>query len=101
MRYWAKVLDNKVLKVIVAEEEFFDTFVDSSAGEWIETTKDNYAGIGYTYDAENNAFYSPQPYPSWSLDKENFKWNTPTPFPEDGHNYLWNEDNKEWEKIQE
>ena len=101
MSYWAKVLDNKVLKVIVAEEEFFDTFIDSSPGEWIETTKNNYAGIGYTYDSENNAFYSPQPYPSWTLDKENFRWQPPTPFPEDGNNYLWNEDNKEWEKIEE
>jgi hypothetical protein len=101
MKYWAKVLDNKILQVIVAEEEFFDTFIDSSPGEWIETTKDNYAGIRYTYDSENNAFYSPQPYPSWILDKENFKWNPPIPFPEDGYNYLWNEDNKEWEKIEE
>ncbi len=101
MSYWAKVLDNIVVKVIVTEEEFFETFVDSSPGKWIETTKANYADKGYTYNEEDNDFYPPQPYPSWTLDKENFRWQPPTPFPEDGNNYLWNEDNKEWEMIQE
>ena len=53
-----------------------------------------YAGIGYTYDAINDVFIAPQPYPSWSLD-QNFDWQPPTPMPTDGRWY-WNEDSLSW-----
>ena len=53
-----------------------------------------YAGIGYTYDAVNDVFITPQPYPSWSLD-ENFDWQPPTPRPE-GDFWYWNEDSLSW-----
>ena len=53
-----------------------------------------YAGIGYTYDAVNDVFITPQPYPSWSLD-ENFDWQPPTPMPTEGEWY-WSEENGEW-----
>jgi hypothetical protein len=53
-----------------------------------------YAGIGYTYDAVNDVFITPQPYPSWSLD-ENFDWQPPTPRPE-GDLWYWNEDSLSW-----
>ena len=98
MKYFAKVLDEKVVNVIVAEQEFIDTFVDETPGEWIETSVDthgnqnpkgtplrgNYAGIGYTYDATNDVFYAPAPYPSWTLNETTCHMGMPRPYPDDG-----------------
>ena len=58
----------------------------------------NYAGIGDTYDADGDAFYGPQPYPSWSLD-EVYVWQTPSPYPDDGKRYFWDEDTLSWVDI--
>jgi hypothetical protein len=123
MGHFAKVLQGKVINVIVAEPEFFDTFVDSSPGEWIQTSyntrgnvyykpdsdepsedqskalRANYAGIGHIYDANNDVFYEPQPYPSWSLNTEIWIWEPPTPKPLDGKSYYWNEEIKNWEPL--
>jgi len=57
-----------------------------------------YAGIGFTYDAVNDVFIAPQPYPSWSLD-ENFDWQPPTPRPTDGKFYAWNEETQGWDEV--
>lgn len=56
----------------------------------------NYAGIGYSYDAQRDAFIPPQPYPSWSLNEDSCTWNPPIPMPTDGRTYNWNEDLKTW-----
>lgn len=56
----------------------------------------NYAGFGFTYDPERDAFIAPQPFPSWQLDEETCKWNAPTPYPTDGSIYLWNEAELNW-----
>lgn len=53
-----------------------------------------FAGIGFTYDSENDVFIRPQPYPSWTLD-QNFDWQSPFPAP-DGDAYVWNEENQDW-----
>ena len=100
MSHFAKVTDGKVTQVIVAEKEFFDTYVDSTPGEWIQTSyntrggvhygqdgnpdggvalRGNYAGIGYTYDRENDVFYAPQPGPEWVLNKTTWTWENPNP----------------------
>ena len=93
MSHFAKVLDGKVVNVIVAESEFFDTFVDSSPGTWLQTSyntlggkhpegrplRKNYAGIGYTYDPARDAFIPPQPDPAWTLDEETCQWVNPNP----------------------
>ena len=93
MSHFAKVLDGKVVNVIVAEQEFFDTFVDSSPGTWLQTSyntsggkhpegrplRKNYAGIGYTYDPVRDAFIPPQPDPTWTLDEEACQWINPNP----------------------
>lgn len=55
----------------------------------------HYAGIGYTYDPDRDAFYPPQPYPSWTLD-DDCNWQPPTPRPTDNEMYEWNETNREW-----
>ena len=114
MAHFAKVVDGKVTQVIVAEKEFFDTFVDSSPGEWIQTSynthggvhknggtplRKNYAGIGYSYDRTKDAFISPKPYPSWVLNDETCLWGAPTPMPIDEKMYLWNEPTLAWIEI--
>ena len=59
----------------------------------------NYAGIGYTYDEEKDAFIPPQPYASWTLDEETCLWNPPIPCPNDENKYIWNETDSVWEKV--
>ena len=112
MSHFAKVLDGKVVNVIVAEQEFFDTFVDSSPGTWLQTSyntsggkhpegrplRKNYAGIGYTYDPVRDAFIPPQPYASWTLDEETCLWQSPVAMPTDGKQYVWNEETLQWEE---
>lgn len=80
MSHFAKVHNGKVINVIVAELEFFNTFIDSSPGNWIQTSyngtiRKNYAGIGYTYDRVRDAFIPPQPTEgSWTLDEATCQW---------------------------
>jgi len=110
MSHFAKVVDGKVAQVIVAEKEFFDTFVDLSPGTWIQTSynthanqhpqnkplRGNYAGIGYTYDATNDVFYAPQPFSSWILNNTTWTWESPVSYPTDGKLYYWDETTKNW-----
>lgn len=113
MSHFAKVVDGIVTQVIVAEPEFFKTFVDTSPGEWIQTSyntrggqhpegrplRKNYAGAGYTYDRERDAFIPPQPFPSWTLNEETCLWQAPVPRPEDGKPYDWDEDQQNWVEV--
>lgn len=57
----------------------------------------NYAGLGYLYDAERDAFIAPKPFDSWVLDEETCQWNAPVPYPTDGFTYFWNETDLDWE----
>jgi hypothetical protein len=59
----------------------------------------NYAGIGFTYDFERDAFIAPKPYDSWTLNEESCLWQAPTPYPTDGFTYVWNENKREWELL--
>jgi hypothetical protein len=113
MSHFAKVTDGKVTQVIVAEKEFFDTFVDSSPGTWLQTSynthgnqhpegrplRGNYAGIGYNYDASNDVFYAPQPFPSWTLNNTTWLWEAPVAYPTDDKKYKWNESITNWEEV--
>ena len=120
MAHFAKVCDSKVVQVIVAEPEFFDTFVDSSPGEWIQTSyntrggihygsdgnpdggvalRGNYAGIGFTYDRTNDVFYGPQPFSSWILNTNTWSWDPPVAYPSDGKRYEWNEETQNWVEV--
>ena len=106
MAHFAKVLNGKVEKVIVADEDYFNTFVDNSPGEWIQTSyntlagvhkgggtplRKNFAGIGDTYDKDKDAFYAPQPYTSWTLNETTCQWEPPVTKPDDDKVYSWNE----------
>ena len=114
MAHYAKVNNGIVEQVIVAEAEFFQTFIDTSPGTWIQTSyntrggvhtlggtplRKNFAGIGYTYDAEKDAFIAPKPFPSWVLDEETCVWNAPVSRPDDGEKYKWNESTISWDLV--
>ena len=123
MAHYAKVLDGKVTKVIVAEQEFIDNLVDDSPGQWIKTSynthggvhyaddtketisddqtkslRKNYAGVGFNYDATADAFYAPKPYDSWTLNTTTYLWGAPVAKP-DGH-YIWNEETQTWDAVE-
>jgi hypothetical protein len=59
----------------------------------------NYAGLGFTFDPDRDAFIPPKPYPSWQLIEETCQWESPTPYPTDGFTYSWNESNLAWELV--
>jgi hypothetical protein len=59
----------------------------------------NYAGVGYKYDAQRDAFIPPQPFPSWTLNEASCLWESPTPYPTDGQFYQWNEATTSWMLI--
>ena len=114
MSHYAKVSDNKVTQVIVAEAEFFTNFVDTSPGEWIQTSynthggvhakggiplRKNYAGIGYTYDQNKDAFIPPQPFLSWALNETTCLWDSPMPYPNDNKRYRWDESTISWVEL--
>lgn len=126
MAHYAKVVDGVVTQVIVAEPEFFDTFIDTSPGEWLKTSynmkggvyydpetnqpaddqsviigdeareRKNFAGVGYLYDNVRNAFMSPQPYASWNLNETSCLWEAPIEYPTDGGVYVWDEETTSW-----
>ena len=101
---FAKVRNGIVIDVMVADQDFMDNFIDTSAGTWIETKEDgsirkNYAGIGYTYDETRDAFIAPKQYPSWTLNEDTCKWECPVAYPDDGNMYIWNETDQQWDEV--
>ena len=111
MAHYAKVVNGTVTRVIVAEAEFFDTFVDDSPGEWIQTSyntragthtlggsplRKNFASIGGTYDVTKDAFIPPKIFESWILNEDKCIWEPPTPEPNDGKDYYWDESLRSW-----
>lgn len=123
MAHYAKIEQGIVTKVIVAEADFFDTFIDDSAGSWIQTSyntrggvhyqpnsntpsenqslalRKNFAGIGYSYDQTKDAFIPPKPFDSWILNEDTCLWEAPVAYPDDGQNYEWNESTKQWDLV--
>lgn len=101
MKYAAKIENGAVTAVItVSDEEGVEWAINTFGGNWLETWTDggrrkNYAGIGYAYDAELDAFLTPKPYASWVLDEENFQWEAPVPMPPGGP-WVWDEEYEEW-----
>ena len=118
MAHFAQLDDNNVVTqvIVVANEELLLDGVESEDkgvifckslfGEdtkWKQTSyngniRKNYAGIGYTYDATNDYFYAPQPYPSWTLDADAI-WQPPVAMPTDGKMYTWNETTLSWDEV--
>ena len=116
MSHFAQIDDNNIVtQVIVAEQDFINSGAVGDPSKWIQTSyntfggqhknggtplRKNYAGIGYIYDPVRDAFYTPKPFNSWSLNEDTCLWEAPTPYPTDGKIYDWNEASKSWVKIQ-
>lgn len=121
MSHFAKVKNNLVETVIVAEQDFIDSLPSESGVMWVQTSyntyggvhyapnsntpdggvalRKNYAGVGYTYDSGRDAFYEPQPYPSWSLNETSCIWEPPVAHPNDGKSYVWDETSRQWVEM--
>jgi len=120
MTYFAKITFGIVEDVIGADQDFIDTGLVGNPSAWVETSyntrggiyylpdtntpgsdqslalRANYAGIGYTYDAINDVFYAPQPYPSWIISAPTWEWQAPVPYPSTGGPHTWDEATQSW-----
>ena len=113
MSYFAKVNDDNIVEqVVIAESaEWCETNI---GGTWLQTSyntvggvhtaggtplRKNYAGIGYTYDAERDAFIAPNPFASWLLNEDTCLWEPPVPKPTDGKIYEWDEPTLSWIEV--
>ena len=114
MSHYAKVENGLVTQVIVAEQDF----IDMIEGEWVQTSyntrggvhynpnsdipsggpglRGNFAGIGYTYRSDIDAFIPPKPFDSWEYDDQSYGWNPPVPRPQDDRPYRWDEETRTW-----
>jgi hypothetical protein len=110
MSHFAEIDENNVvLRVLVGDNDMpnegYDWFVENLGGTWIKTSyngsiRKNFAGIGYTYNEELDAFIPPKPYESWSLNESTCLWQAPVAYPQDGRAYLWNEESLLWVEIE-
>ena len=116
MAHFAKIENGTVTQVNVIDEDYFAENRETRyTGQWVQTSyntqggvhllggtplRKNYAGIGYVYDEARDAFYAPQPYPSWTLNEDTCLWESPVPMPTDDKMYTWNEDNQEWTEVE-
>jgi hypothetical protein len=110
MSHFAKVVNGVVVNVIVAEADFFETYVDNTPGEWVQTSyntfagqhpegrplRKNYAMIGGTYDKERDAFIPIKQYSTWVLNEETCQWDAPVEYPSDGKEYIWSDEQVNW-----
>jgi hypothetical protein len=112
MSHFAKVENGIVTQVIVAEQEVIDSAIFGHG--WVQTSynthggvhangntplRKNYAGAGYTYDEQRDAFIPPSPYPSWTLNDDTCLWDCPVAHPDDGLKYSWDEATLTWIEI--
>lgn len=118
MTYFAELDENNVVKnIIVTEEKHPDGdkglgwLQSTFGGQWIECNDEenlgvgsipkNFAGVGYTFDKNRNAFIAPKPFESWLFDEENLTWKAPIEYPKNGFVYLWDELLVNWKQIEE
>lgn len=113
MSHFAKVIDGIVTEVLVIEQDVIDTGLFGDPALFVQTSyntyggqhpegrplRKNYAGVGFIYDAERDAFIAPQPFPSWTLDDETCLWDAPVPYPDDGKIYTWDEATLAWVEV--
>ena len=111
MAHFAEIDENNiVLRVLVvpdAQENRGQDFLANDlklGGTWIQTSynstiRKNFAGVGFTYDIDRDAFIPVKPFDSWVLDEDTCKWEAPIPYPTDGKSYSWDEDALNWIEI--
>ena len=100
-----------VEQVIVAEQDVIDSGLFGNPSSWVQTSyntrggehtlggtplRKNYAGIGYTYDPQRDAFIPPKPFPSWVLNEDRCRWEAPIPRPDDTYSWIWDEPTLSW-----
>ena len=105
MSHFAKLENNVVTQVIVAEQDFINSGQVGDSFLWVQTSyngnfRKNYAGVGYTYDRIRDAFIPPKPYPSWLLNEDTCLWDAPVAMPDDDQRYTWNEETSNWNLIE-
>ena len=123
MAHFAELDENNIVtRVIVAEQDFINSGAVGESSNWVQTSyntrggihytpnsnepddgialRKNYAGTGFTYDSDRDAFYSEQPYPSWTLNEDTCQWESLVPYPDDDKIYTWNEDKQSWDLIE-
>ena len=114
MSHFAKVENGTVTQVIVVEQDVLDIGLFGDPSLWVQTSyntlggrhvlggtplRKNYAGVGYTYDSERDAFIPPKIYNSWELNEDTCLWEAPTTMPSDGKIYRWNEETVSWDEV--
>jgi hypothetical protein len=123
MAHFAELDENNIVtRVIVAEQDFINSGAVGESSNWVQTSyntrggihytpnsnepddgialRKNYAGTGFIYDSDRDAFYEPQPYLSWTLNEDTCQWESPVPYPDDDEMYTWNEDKQSWDLIE-
>jgi hypothetical protein len=113
MSHFAKVENGTVTQVIVIEQDVLNLGHWGDPAGWVQTSynthggvhtnggtplRKNFAGIGYTYDSERDAFYAPQPFASWILNDDTCVWQAPVERPTEG-NYVWDEETVSWVAV--
>lgn len=111
MAHWAEIDENnKVIRVLVGDnndsngDEGYQWLIDNLGGTWIKTSynnniRKNFAGIGYIYDENRDAFIAPQPFPSWTLNEDTCRWVAPIPYPSENELFIWSESDLNWIKV--
>ena len=104
MSHFAKLNNNIVTEVIVAEQDYINSGVVGDSFLWVQTSyngnfRKNFAGIGFTYDKTRDAFIAPKPYPSYVLNETSCLWEAPVAYPNDGNVYEWNESDQQWDEV--
>lgn len=102
------VLNNTILhdgNLVEQEQLGVDFLHNLHGGVWVQTSyngtfRKNFAGAGYTYDSQRDAFIPPKPFDSWVLNEDTCQWQAPTPMPEDGNIYLWDEETEQWVTVE-
>jgi len=123
MAHWAELDENNIVtRVLVGDnndpagDEGYQWLIDNLGGKWVKTSyntiagqhtlggtplRGNYAGIGYSYNEELDAFIPPKPFESWTLNTEKFNWDSPKAYPTDGKFYTWDEADQNWIEVAE
>jgi hypothetical protein len=113
MAHYAFLVDKNIVTEVITGKDETELIDGLTPEEWysnfrgqkcVRTSynnniRKNYAGIGYTYDEERDAFISPKPFTKWVLNEETYIWEAPVPYPTDGLTYVWNNNKEEWEKY--
>lgn len=113
MAHYAFLDENNIVTEVIVGIEETELIEGKSPEDWYGELKNkkcirtsyngnirkNYAGIGFTYDEDRDAFIGPKPYESWVLNEETCRWEAPVPMPEDLNPYYWDEETRTWEIV--